>query len=203
MSLDICTLNDVKTRLGYDLTNDEHDAGLTSVIEGIQGIFESTCRRKLIVTAADVTECYTGLSDLLMVKRYPIVSVTSIKESWDYDFDNEDALTVNTNFRILSGGESGVIKRRYARWINEDDGIQIVYRGGYCAAGVVPSAGEVALPAELREAAIEQSSFIYKRKDDIGLSAESFGNASMTKYAKIELLPGVRETLKRYGRPSL
>lgn len=203
MSLDICTLNDVKTRLGHDLAGDEHDTALTSVIEGIQGIFENECQRKLFIPAADVTEYYTGQSDMLMVKRYPIVSVTSIKEAYDYDFDNADALTENDNFRILNGGKSGVIKRIHTRWQSQDDGIQIIYSGGFCAAGVEPEAGETALPSDLREAAIEQASFIYKRKDDIGLSAQSFGDASMSKFSRIELLPMVKAILKDHRRPML
>jgi len=197
----ICTLADVKDRLG--LTSIEHDANLCRIITGIEAVFNDFCRRIFIAPAADVTEYHTGEGGLLSLERYPIISVTSIKESADYSFALVDALTADTDYRIIASGRSGIIYRIYAKWLEVMDCIEIIYRGGYCSAGQVPGTGEYALPSDLREAAVEQSSFIFKRRDDLGLSSVGFQGGSIQKFADMDLLPLVKEILSRYRRPSL
>jgi len=59
------------------------------------------------------------------------------------------------------------------------------------------------MPADLREAAIEQATFLWKRKDDIGLSAVGFEGGSVSKFSAVELLPMVRQILDNYRRPQL
>ena len=48
-----------------------------------------------------------------------------------------------------------------------------------------------------------QSSFIYKRKDDLGLSSVSFQGGSVNKFADIELLPLVKNILNKHKPKSL
>lgn len=195
----LCTVVQIKERLGLQDKTDP-DAVLATIIAGLLPVFEGVAGRPLIVTAADVTEYYSGQSEYLHLDRYPVVAITSVKESYTFDFDNATALTADTDYRLLKGGRSGILKRLYQSWLQEDDGIQVIYRGGYCAAGVTPAAGEHALPADLNEVAILQGSFIYKRKDDPGLSGISFEGGGFQKYAQDNLLPIVRETLLRYAR---
>jgi hypothetical protein len=196
----ICLLADIKDRLGT--TKTDYDEAINRIILGLEGIFNNETRRKLIVTAADVTEYYRGGSPMLQFKRYPIVSVTSIKESLTYAFASETALTENTDFRIINGGENGIIHRMYTDWAWLSDSVQAIYRGGYCAAGQTPGTGEHAMPDDLREAAIEQGSFIFKRRDDIGLSGTGFEGGSINKFSAIKLLPMVEAVLKTYRRPA-
>lgn len=198
----ICTLADVKDRLG--ITKTDHDITINRIISGLEAIFNSHTKRKLLVNAADVTEYYTGLSCYLQLARFPIVSITSIKIAYDYNFDSVDALTANTDYRLVNGGKNGILYRVYSTWPEiVEDAIQVIYRGGYCSAGQSPGAGEIALPADLREAAIEQASFIFKRKDDIGLSSVGFDGGSINKFSAIDLLPMVKKVLDTYRRPSL
>jgi hypothetical protein len=197
----ICTLADVKGRLGLTLT--DNDSLLNRIILGIEEIFNNETRRHLIVNAADVTEYYTGTGPHLQLNRYPVVSITSIKEALDYDFTNADVLVLNTDYRIIAGGKNGIIYCPYGIWSSVEDSIEIIYRGGYCSAGQIPGEGEISLPADLREAAIEEVSFIFKRKDDIGLSSVSFEGGSFGSFSSIELLPMVKAVLQRYRRPSL
>jgi len=150
-----------------------------------------------------VTEYYTGLGRYLQVRRYPIVSISSIKEAALYDFDGADTLVVNEGYRIIAAGAEGILHRVYTNWLNTPDGIQVIYKGGYCSAGQAPGEGEYLLPDDLREAAIEQSSFIFKRKDDLGLSAVGFQGGSISKFSAMDLLPMVKKVLDNYRRPSL
>ena len=166
----ICTLADLKERLG--LTDTDHDITLGRINTGIEGVFNSFTNRQIVMPAADVTEYYTACGPQLQLKRYPIISITSIKQAVNYDFASATALTANTDYRLINGGAEGIIYSIYSNWFGGPDCIEIIYRGGYCAAGQTPGTGETAMPADLREAAIEQSSFLFKRKDDIYRSEE-------------------------------
>ena len=197
----ICTLADVKERLG--ITKTDHDQAINRIISGLEAVFNGYTRRKLIVNSADVTEYFNGCGSRLQLNRYPIASITSIKVAYDYVFDSADALVVNTNYRLLAGGATGIIYYINLNWPQLPDSVQVIYRGGYCAAGQTPGEGETAMPADIREAAIEQTSFFFKRKDDIGLSGVGFEGGSISKFSAIKLLPMVQEILNNYRKPSL
>lgn len=201
----VCTLADVKDRLG--ITETDNDFLVNRIIAGLEEIFNAYTRRKLLVTAADVTEYYTAESGekYLHLRRYPSVSITSIKESFDYEFDSTQAQIADTDYRLVRGGKNGILLSLLGDWFAVEDGIQVIYRGGYCSAGVTPNSliGELALPSDIREAAILQASFVFKRKDDIGLTSVSFDSGSISKYGPMELLPMVKQILDKYRRPQL
>jgi hypothetical protein len=197
----ICTLADVKERLG--LTNTGNDIAIARIISNLESVFNSYTRRTLIAPGADVTEYYTGQGNRLQLARYPVISVTSIKEALDYDFDSATALTVDSDYRLVRAGANGIIYRPYGSWPSVEDSVQAIYRGGYCPAGQAPGDGEFALPSDLREASIEQASFLFKRRDDIGLTGVSFEGGSISKFSAMDLLPMVKKILDAYRRPSL
>jgi hypothetical protein len=197
----ICTLTDVKDRLG--ISDTEHDAAINRIISGLESIFDGHTKHNLLVNAADVTEYYSGLGTLLQLARFPIVSITSIKIAYDYAFDSADALTADSDYRKIAGGENGILYRINLNWPENQDAIQVIYRGGYCSAGQTPGTGEYALPADLREAAIEQASFFFKRRDDLGLAGVSFEGGSISKFSSMDLLPMVKKILDNYRKPSL
>jgi len=198
----IATLDDVKDRLG--LSDTDHDSVINQIITGVEGVFNSHCSRKLLLNSAAVTEYYTGQGPYLQVNRYPITAITSIKIGYDYDFDSATALTLNTDYRLINGGAKGIIYRsNNIDWPDTPDCVQLIYTGGYCSAGQTAGDGEFAMPADLREAAIEQACFIFKRRDDIGLSGVGFQGGSISKFSAMNLLPMVEDILKDYRKLSL
>jgi len=197
----ICTVADLKDRLG--LSDTENDQLLATIARGVESLFNSFTHRELIVNAADVTEYFTGCGQYLQLDRWPIVGITSVKESILYDFDAADALVEDTAWRKLRNGKNGILYCIRSKWQDTEDSIQVIYRGGYCSAGQTPGAGEYAMPDDLREAAIEQGTFLFKRKDDIGLAGVSAEGGSISKFTAIKLLPLVEQVLKKYRKPSL
>jgi len=197
----ICTLADVKERLG--LSDTDHDIAINRIVLGLEEVFNSYTKRELIVNAANVTEYYTGCSPELQLLRFPVVSIASVKESAVYDFDSATALVENAGYRIVRQGKNGILHHIFSNWLGTVDGIQVIYRGGYCTAGQSPGTGEFAMPADLREAAIEQASFLFKRRDDLGLSGVSSQGGSISKFSAIDLLLMVKKILDKYRRPSL
>lgn len=198
----LCTINDIKTRLGEGGT--AFDDLLTQIAAGFTARADQFCSRGLLVTAADVTEYYAGSSQMIQLRRYPVVSIASIKECLDYNFDDAAPLLADTDYRLIGPGADnrGILMRMYGCWLGGFDGVQVVYSGGFCAAGVTPeeNSGEHLLPDDLREAAIQQCSFLFKRKDDIGLSGVSFQGGSFSKFESLKLLPEVAAVLDSYRR---
>ena len=199
--MSVCTLSDVKDRLGIESSETDYDDSINIIIAGLVEMFNNKTNRKLIITDEAVTEYLSSYSHYLFLRRYPVVTITSIKEAYDFDFDSKTALVANTDFRLLKEGEKGLVARLYGTWpVGIPDSIQVVYRGGYTAAGQTPGDGETALPDDIREAAIEQASFIHKRRHDIGLQSQSFDGGSINKSAPMKLLPMVEDILKPHRR---
>lgn len=193
-----CLRNDVKVRAGMEIGDTSQDQIIDDIIRGIANLFENYCNRIFILNTSDATEYYDGGVNVIIVKRYPIVSITSVTESTDYDWDNETALTANDGYR--STNDKGIIHRLASDFYCGRDIVRIVYTGGYVAPGCDVGSGETALPDDLREAAIKQARYELKRKDDLGLSAVSAMGTNITKYAEDDLLPIVKRTLNHYRR---
>lgn len=194
----ICTLSDVKSRLGIASSEDEHDELLHRIILGFEAAFESYVQRRLILNSADQTEHFTGLGPWLRTSRYPVVSITSIKESYAYDFDSADALVADTDYRLKA--DKGLILRIGCDWPPVVDSVEIQYRGGFSPADSVLGEGEFAMPADLREALISQVTMVFKRRNDIGLSGISVEGGSFSKFTSYDLLPLVKDVLDSYRR---
>ena len=195
----LCTLDDVKSRLG--MTTADNDVLFCRIIAGVEAVFNKHTMRTLVAPAFDVTEYYTGQGPYLQLNNYPIISITSIKEALDYDFASATALIANSEYRMVSGGKNGILYKLFnIPWYGVTDTVEAKYRGGFCAAGITPGTGEFAMPDDLREAAILQSTLVFKRKDDIGLSSVGAQGGSASKFADMELLPMVKEILKDYIR---
>ena len=200
----LCTLTDVKDRLGIRAADTDYDQLINRLIASMTARFEKYCHgRRFILNAADETEYFTGCGRYLQLDRYPIVSITSIKQAYDYDFTSATALTEDTDFRIVKKGKAGnkgIIYKINSAWLEKEDIIQVVYKGGFCPAGQTPGAGEFALADDLREAAIVQSAFDYKRKDDLGLASISAEGGSISKFETYGLLKAVRVILDSYKK---
>lgn len=198
----LCQNSDIKTRLGIGT---EFDTILTAIVAGVTGLFEAYCNRKFIVPAAAVTEYLAGGCAFIQLEYFPIVAITTLKETYgDFDFTNADALVANTDYRILSGGKTGVIQRMYADWPEGCDTVQAVYRGGYTAAGSSPGTGETAVPADLKEVAILAACMLFKRRDDIGLSSISAMGGNVSVFAELGFPPIVKSVLDaKYKRVSI
>jgi hypothetical protein len=196
----VCTLTDVRQRVGYETANTTDDDLIIDIERGVAAAFDRYCNRTLIDTGASITEYYKGGADTLVLASYPVISITSVKEASDYDFTNADALTVSDDYRSVD--DKGILKRLSTRWLDGEDTVQVVYRGGYQLAGTTPETGETALPNDIREAAIQQVVYWLRRRHDLGLSSTSAQGMSISKDDG-DLLPSVKMILDRYKRYAL
>lgn len=200
--MSLCKTADIKARIAIAAADTAYDALIDQIRKGFDAAADKHTGRVLTQPAAAVTEYYTPDNEIFQLVRYPVIAITSIKESYVYDFDSATALTANSDYRLMGGGK-GLLLRLYGPWCDQPDGVQVVYRGGFAEPDAVLGTGETALPEDLREAAIEQCSFLFKRKDDIGLSGVSFEGGNFSKFSAVKLLPSVEAVLNSYKRLTL
>ena len=194
-----CTNTQIKTRLGID--NDASDAILTSIATGVAAMFAGHCGRQLVRPAAAVTEYYHGGhggdGDTIYLSYFPDVVITSVKEALNHGHASEDALTANEDY-VVNDARGRLVC--YGAWLHGVDAVQVVYKGGYVAAGSVPGEGEHAMPDAIVEAAILQGCFVFQRRHELGLTSQSSGGGGFSAYTQDKLLPAVRELLAPYRR---
>jgi hypothetical protein len=197
VSLYIATLAEVKADLGISDTAD--DAVLTRTLEGLQGRFEARCNR-LFARAENVTEYFDGGTRALYVQRYPIESVASVIIDSDRVFGSEDALVEDDDY-VLNQEQGTIIWSGVHGWPSYvvARAIQVVYTGGYVAAGTTPSAGQFPMPEGLRGAFLLQAGFEWRNRLNLGKQSVGAQGANVS-LAPAKLLPEVESVLAPFVR---
>ena len=205
----ICTLGDVKTRMGVAAADMRDSDIISDLIEYVGGLFDTECERHFLLPAAAVTEYHDGGKEIHL-EYYPVVSTTSVKIASDWDWTGADALDSDVDYRLKA--EKGVVYYTTSYgwpWEPADmqgnfpegiDNLQIIYKGGYTEPSDAVGAGETALPFEIRYAAVDQVIYFYNQRDTIGKTSVSSEGRSMTKTNPYDLLPNVRRVLQQYRR---
>lgn len=242
--MSLCTLSQLKVRLGIGAADTEHDVLLTGIITGVSGQMAGAAGRNrgginyLEKSAHTEVRSVPEAGTKHIWVWWPIVAITEIKEALYKAWDDADALTEDTDFvadyttgRLthvsywLSGTLTVRIKHTegftpcepWASGSNYEVGDVVGYAEAVyaCTTQVLGSttpppddtghwavqAGELPVPAEVVEWAIKQASFVFKRRTQLGLASVSAGpGGSVSAYARDELLPEVKQGMKRYGR---
>ncbi|HOT73740.1 MAG TPA: hypothetical protein PLX18_11365 [Anaerohalosphaeraceae bacterium] len=197
----LCTLEQIQQRLGVTSLSAEDSAVLTGLLASVTAMAEQYCHRGLVLPEEPVTEVYTGGTPYLRLRAFPVADLQEIRIAADGDFDSAEPLGAS-EYRLLQFGRSGIVYRVDLPWPAEPpDSIQVVYRGGFVPAGESPAdPAETPMPADLQESAVEQVVFLFKRRDDIGLSGVSFQGGSFSKFEQVDLLPQVKRIWDLYQR---
>lgn len=107
------------------------------------------------------------------LRRFPIVSVQSVKESSTGDFTGVTALSA-TDLSTPAQGRIGALRHRTRPFTKGD--LQVTYTGG-----IAKSTG--AVPPALRNAATRLAAFLAKRAQDIGLTQVTAKDSSVSIFA--------------------
>lgn len=187
----ITTKDNVKSLL--KITSTDEDVILNAVVLGVSAEFENYMDRKIESTAR--TEYYDIQpgQKIFSVPGYPISAVAGIWNDTERDFGSS-TLIDSTSYTFL-GTQGQIIIDDYTL-MDGAKALKITYTGGMAA---TQAALQTAYP-DLEFAARVQSCFAFKKKDRIGISAESVAGASISVDQKYELLPGVIAVLDKYKR---
>jgi hypothetical protein len=187
-------LQDLKNWL--EITGSGSDALLTQLATGLGAEADLFCRRKL--EKQTKTELFDPVGQSLFVAAYPIIAITSIKESLDQDWENVEALTAGDDYVIYA--DRGQIARKWTVWLPGRQTVQVVYSGGYVDPVTTPGTGEQAVPADLQRAILMQARYEWQRKDRVGATRITMQDGSAAFEQPIDLLPTVKQVLERYRR---
>jgi hypothetical protein len=192
----LCTLDQVKQHFGFgDNAQDEEE--LERLITVAQGLFEQYCGRKF--DEATFTEYWNGDgTDLLFVKNYPIISITSIHDDTGDHTYGASTLIDPTTYAIINDNHVQMYASLFNKGVNN---IKIVYVAGYSDETV---GTHVPIPKELRQACIAQVGWMFKQGEGFqyGVNTKTLDDGSIGFIETSALLPSVRETLRLYRRVS-
>lgn len=177
---------DVKAWLG--ITDTSKDDLIDRLVNAAYKLLESYIHHPLL--AADYTEYYDGdNTNSLVLRNYPIISITSIHDDTGRDFAS-DSLIDSTYYIYENNSNDRMGEVRL--WQGVDyfakgvQNVKIVYRAGYAT-----------IPADAAQACIMLVDWLMNRAGTMGKTAESLGGKSES-YER-ELLPlHIRQMVQPY-----
>jgi hypothetical protein len=157
----LTTKENVKGLLGISVTT--HDTLITQLIASISGFVEKVCNRKF--GADDFEEYFDGGGKDLMVKNYPINTLTSVK--YNSGTPNTPIWTDVEASYYVGFLKEGIVHclLNFPRGYRN---IQVKYNGGFDE-----------IPAELDGLASELVAEKFTKRKAIGKNKESMGGASI------------------------
>lgn len=191
----LCELLTLKKRLGIAEADVVDDDLLTSFINALSGRLAKECNRTFDYSA---TATYDFRADEfnVVVDRYPIVTVTSfsLKET------ETDGWVVQTTPDYLINETRSIIELSSPLGNSRQLG-RVTFAGGYVLPGGTVGAGQTALPSELAQACVEQCSYWYQRRNELGLTSVGGTSGSIGNPDKpLALLPQVMAVVRKYER---
>ena len=192
-------LTTVKARLALDPFDTTYDALLTSAIVAISARFDRETHRTL-ARAENVTCEFPADAIQIVVPCYPIESISKFElkisesEGWievpdvEYLIQQRCVISLNSAFRTPHSALSLC---------------RVIYTGGYLLPGSPPVPSAASLPAELEQAALEQTAFWFQTRDKVGVIRQWPAGGNYEQFADPDLLPSVRAVLAGYTRFAL
>jgi uncharacterized phiE125 gp8 family phage protein len=130
---------------------------------------------------------------LVSLRAYPVASVTTVKVAADSDFASATALDA-TDYALTQSGRTGQLMLRSSLSLFAGtQTLQVVYVGGL--------AEHVhQIPADLRQACIEQALLSLKRPDNIDIAGKAQSGGSVTYFRNAPLTTAAQAAIDRYRR---
>jgi hypothetical protein len=190
--MDLTTLAEVKEYLrtsGTPMGSDFDDLIENNIIPAVSLLIEKHCSRQF--GEDTFIEYHDGGGEFFYVKNPPIVSITSIyqDEDWEWDSSHLVSATDYINFANSIGYKSG-------KWPVAVRSIKVTYIGGYIY--IAAEGTHFVLPNDIKYAAMLQTAYSFKRRKDIGLQSVSFPDGSIQKFDTGPLLAEVKGLLAPY-----
>jgi hypothetical protein len=179
----IATLADLKTHMG--ITASDQDAKLTVILSGVERWLKDAAKAAGIALEKEtVTEDLDGEGAGRLFLRYrPVISVTTVYESDSQVFDATTEVAA-ADFRLYK--EIGMLKRENGAWLDEAQGVRVIYEAGYATPPETAKLGILVFAAYLAGQAGKE-----------GFSQERLGEYAYALRA-LEEVPAAKELLAPY-----
>jgi len=184
---ELVTLDEIKHHFGMTGSNADVDDELESISDRISKIFETYCDRTF--DSDTYIEYYDGGGrDMLVLKHYPIISITSIYDDSDWGW-GASYLVDSDNYMIKNDREV-VYKSGYV-FYDYIQNVKVTYVAGYAT-----------IPDDLKHVCILEVLRSYKHRKDVDITSKSLEDGSVT-YTSKEFLPMTLAVLNKYTRRSI
>ena len=197
----LTTVERLKPRLKLLPSDEADDTLLENCIKAVSGRFAKECNR---VFGRAENALYEFPADRMEIipALLPIASVSK----WETKEDETAGWVEVSDVRYLlkkfsrAGVMEGSLISLKASLGSADLLARITYTGGYVLPGTEPAEGQIALPDEIEQAAIEQCAYWYQNRDRLGLVSISGDGGAIQQFAQLDLLPSIKPLLKKYER---
>lgn len=190
----LTTLQTLKSRLA--LTDSTTGAILTAAIQAVSARFDKETNRILARTENAIHE-FDPADTELFPACYPIESITKweTKSSESAGWQEQPAPEhLIRNACIVSLLSPSSLQPAASR---------LTYTGGYVLPGTDPAPGQVPLPDDLEQAAVEQVAFWFQSRSALGIHTTWPSGGEYRMFATFDLLPSVQSVLAHHRRWSL
>lgn len=186
----LITTANLKTFLG--ISGSSEDTILDSIVNAASKMIQSFCGKALV--QATYTEYYDGSGvEELILKNYPIASVTSLNIDGSRTFGSSTDINVADN--VIIDANSGIITlwHNYSVFPKGLRNVKVVYVAGYATN---------AIPYDLQQACKQTAMMIYKRQyqdQKVGIASETIGDKTTT-YELADIPKTAQAIIKRYQK---
>lgn len=181
---ELATLDEIKAYHGMTGSAAEIDDELEAIRDRVSKIFETYCDR--VFDSATYTEYYDGGGrNMLVLKHYPITSITSIYDDSDWGW-GADYLVASGTYRIKD--DRIVMYKTGYTFYDYNQNIKITYVAGYST-----------VPADLKHACITETIRSYIHRKHVDEVSKSLADGSIS-YTSKEFLPMTLAVLDKYFR---
>lgn len=191
----LTTKEEVRRWLDDMAGTNSFDALLDELILAVSQRFEMAANRKLF--SASYIELHDGGSAKIYVRNPPIVSITSMVYTVNYDFDN--GLTLGTTEYVIDPSDrKNAVYSTFGQFLPGRESHKVTYVGGYMSAEVAEEDledGDIPLPQVIRTAATQQVVYMFKNRKTLGFDNIDLGGGVIQKVTQNMFLPEVKDVI--------
>lgn len=199
--MDMTTATRVKEALG--ITDSGSDTLIAQLITAVSNEVERVMDRYVLTTSRTETLPMRSFKKLVMLRAFPVTSVSTIKVSQTLDFTDSDALVANEDYVLdLTLGtlrfivEHDPLRNYYSGLPISPLYVQATYTGGMA----VDTSAFISAYPELAQAVDMQCVHLFTRRASPGQTSQTLSDSSAQYQGELGLLRIVTEAARRHRR---
>jgi hypothetical protein len=171
-----------------DKTDTDHDSLLDRMVDFVSSTLEGAMNGRLLTKAAR-TKYFNPGGRIYLLPAFPVDLTAALTVTVD-----GTAQTINDDFFVYD--ETGIVEFPVDNVESDPKDVVVTWTGGYTEA---TGTGILAVPDDLEFACILQTSFMFRRRKDLGTSYILMPDGAASIPTKEGLLPQVQDIVDRYS----
>jgi len=182
----LCSIADIKLLL--DKVDSEHDSLLDRMVEFVSSVLEGAMNGRLLKKEQRIKYFNPG-GRIYLLPAFPIDQTSTLEVIFD-----EQSLIKNDDFFVYE--DDGIIEFPVDNPFTEPKDVKITWTGGFTES---TGTGILDVPSDLEFACMLQTSFMFRRRKDLGTSYILMPDGAASIPVKEGLLSQVRDVVDRYS----